>query len=132
MTNWTPTFDTKTGPDDILLTESTKRLRARQVVAPRPKVIRQCPHCLQPFGAREMRKHLPVCPNRATPLSNPRAAWTLRKVTDPEEQDARTYRYWQSLPIGDRIVATWELSEAAYSIQKVGWDVYERLVPPAQ
>jgi hypothetical protein len=123
MTNWTPTFDIKTVPDDVLLPESAIRLRARQVLAPRPKVIRQCPHCLQPFGARELRKHRTACPNRERPLNNPRAAWTLRKVTDLEEQDARTYRYWQSLPVGDRIVATWELTEAAYSIQKAGQDV---------
>jgi hypothetical protein len=34
-------------------------------------------------------------------------------------QDERTYLYWQSLPVGDRIVATWELTEAAYAIQRV-------------
>ena len=120
MTHWTPKFDITTIPDDVLLTESARRLRGRQVVAPRPKVLRQCPHCLKPFGARELRKHLPACPNRDKPLDNPRAGWTLRRVTDPEEQDARAYRYWQSRPVGDRIVATWELTEAAYSIQKVG------------
>jgi hypothetical protein len=127
MTDWTPEFNISTVPDDILLTENARRLRARQVVAPRPKVLRQCPHCFQPFGARELRKHAPCCPHRENLVDSPRAGWTLRKVTDPEEQDARTYRSWQSLPAGDRIVATWELSEAAYSIQKIGHDVSEGL-----
>jgi hypothetical protein len=118
MIRWTPKFDITSVPDNVLLAESARRLRARQVTAPRPKVLRQCPHCLQPFGAREMRKHLPVCPKRQNPVTNARANWTVREVSEPEEQDARAYRYWQSLPVGDRILATWELTEAAYSIRK--------------
>ena len=118
MTRWTAKFDITTVPDAVLLAESGRRLRARQTVAPRPKVLRECQHCLQPFGAREMRKHLPVCPNRDNPVTTPHPGWTLRKVTAPDDQDARTYRYWQRLPVGDRIVATWELTEAAYSIEK--------------
>ena len=39
----------------------------------------------------------------------------VRRVTDPEQQQWETYRYWQSLPIGDRLSAVWEVSEAAYS-----------------
>ena len=66
-----------------------------------------------------MRKHLPVCPRRDNPAKGPLAGWTYRKVTNSDEQDARAYRYWRSLSVGDRIVATWELTEAAYSIQKV-------------
>lgn len=120
MNHWTPKFDITSVPDDILLPESSRRLRARQVAAPRAKVLRQCPHCLQPFGARELRRHVPACPNRGNPVVNPRAGWTVRKITDIEEQDARALRYWQSLPVGDRIAATWELSQAAHSIQKVG------------
>src|ERR1019366_2940516 len=33
----------------------------------------------------------------------------------PEEQEAETYRYWQSRSVGERLVAVCELSEAAYS-----------------
>lgn len=40
---------------------------------------------------------------------------TIRRVTDPEEQQMETYRYWQSLPVGERLVAVCELSEAAYA-----------------
>jgi hypothetical protein len=40
---------------------------------------------------------------------------TVRRVTDPEEQQAETYRYWQSQPVGDRLIAVCELSEAAYA-----------------
>ena len=38
---------------------------------------------------------------------------TIRRVTDLAEQDAETYRYWQSRPVGERLVAVCELSEAA-------------------
>lgn len=38
---------------------------------------------------------------------------TLRRVTDRDEQQAETYRHWQSLPIGDRLVAISELSQEA-------------------
>ena len=40
---------------------------------------------------------------------------TIRRITDTEEQEAETYRYWQSRPIGERLVAVCELSEAAYA-----------------
>jgi hypothetical protein len=40
---------------------------------------------------------------------------TLRRVTDPDEQQAETYRYWQSRPIGERLVAISELSQEAYA-----------------
>jgi hypothetical protein len=36
-------------------------------------------------------------------------------VTDPEEQQAETYRYWQSRSIGERLSAVWDVSEAAYA-----------------
>ncbi len=39
---------------------------------------------------------------------------TIRRVTDLEQQQADTYRYWQSLSIGARLSAVWDLSEAAY------------------
>ncbi len=40
---------------------------------------------------------------------------TIRRVTDFDEQKAETYRYWQSRPVGERLVAVCELSEAAYA-----------------
>jgi hypothetical protein len=40
---------------------------------------------------------------------------TIRRVTDPELQQAESYRYWQSLSIGDRLNAVWEASAAAYA-----------------
>ena len=40
---------------------------------------------------------------------------TIRRVTDFEEQQAETYRYWHSRPIGERLLAVCELSEAAYA-----------------
>lgn len=37
------------------------------------------------------------------------------KVVDTEQQQRETYLYWQSLPIGDRLSAVWDVSEAAYT-----------------
>ena len=39
---------------------------------------------------------------------------TIRQVTDPEQQQADTYRYWQSMSVGERLSAVWDLSAAAY------------------
>ena len=39
---------------------------------------------------------------------------TIRRVSDPEEQELETYRYWQSRPVGERLIAVCELSQAAY------------------
>jgi hypothetical protein len=43
---------------------------------------------------------------------------TIRKVTDLEEQQAETYRYWQSRPVAERLAAVCELSEAAYAFKR--------------
>ena len=40
---------------------------------------------------------------------------TIRRVTDFEEQQAETYRYWQSRPIGERLIAVCKLTESAYA-----------------
>ena len=40
---------------------------------------------------------------------------TIRRVTSPEHQQAETYRYWQSLPVGVRLSAVWDVSAAAYA-----------------
>jgi hypothetical protein len=40
---------------------------------------------------------------------------TIRRAADPHEQQLETYRYWQILPIGDRLTAVWDASEAAYA-----------------
>jgi len=40
---------------------------------------------------------------------------TIRRVTDIEEQQAETYRYWQSRPVGERLIAVCELTESAYA-----------------
>lgn len=40
---------------------------------------------------------------------------TIRRVTDPEEQQRETYRYWQSRSVGERLIAVCELSESAYA-----------------
>jgi len=43
---------------------------------------------------------------------------TIRKVTDLEEQQAETYRYWQNRPVAERLAAVCELSEAAYAFKE--------------
>lgn len=40
---------------------------------------------------------------------------TIRRVTDLEEQQDEAYRYWQSRPVGERLIAVCELSEQAYA-----------------
>ena len=40
---------------------------------------------------------------------------TIRRVTEPDQQQAEAYRYWQSLPIGTRLSAVWDLTAAAYA-----------------
>jgi hypothetical protein len=42
----------------------------------------------------------------------------IRKIISLEDQDAENYRYWQSRPIGERLAAVCEVTEAAYSIRK--------------
>ena len=40
---------------------------------------------------------------------------TIRRAKGAEQQQAETYRYWQSLPVGARLSAVWDISEAAYT-----------------
>jgi hypothetical protein len=120
MSGWTPHFDITTIPDDVLLRESARRLRARQLHSPRAKVLRQCPKCGEPFGARELRKHLPRCVEPAAHGMRLNPSRVVRKVSSVEEQEAENYRYWQSIPVGARRVAVCELSEAGYAIRELG------------
>lgn len=39
----------------------------------------------------------------------------IRRAAEPEQQQEDTYRYWQSLSIGERLSATWDVSAAAYA-----------------
>ena len=39
----------------------------------------------------------------------------IRRAGDPVQEQRETFRYWQSLPIGDRLSAVWDVSMAAYS-----------------
>ena len=40
---------------------------------------------------------------------------TIRRIDNLREQEHATLRYWQSLPLGERLSAVWDVSEAAYS-----------------
>jgi hypothetical protein len=42
---------------------------------------------------------------------------TLRRVSDLDEQQAETYRYWQSQSVGARLIAISEVSQAAYAFK---------------
>ena len=117
---WSPDFDLSTIPDHFLHGESARRRRAKQTQPPRSQIKRPCEFCQELFGARNMRKHRPVCPKRHDRTSVTRPGWTLKRVTDPEQQQREMYRYWRSRPVGERLAAVWEVTEAAYSIQKVG------------
>ena len=60
---------------------------------------------------------------------------TLRRVTDLDEQQAETYRYWQSRPVAERLLAVCELSEAAYAFKEsfkgVVVDAHPRIQRPS-
>jgi len=116
MAHWTKRFDMGTVPDEVLFAESARRMRARQKTPPRAEVLRPCPKCGVPYGARKLRAHIPGCTGTALTKGNPNRM--IRKITNLEDQDAENYRYWQGLPIGERLVAVCEVTEAAYSIQK--------------
>lgn len=132
---WTPHFDVTTIPDDVLLRESARRLRARQVRSPHAKVLRQCPKCGEPFGARDLRKHLPQCAQPVSKGMRLNPSRVVRRVANVEEQEAENYRYWQSIPVGARLVAVCELTEAAYAIRERGQNAnqgHERTHPRVQ
>lgn len=40
---------------------------------------------------------------------------TVCRVTDAEQQQVETNRYWHSLSVGDRFSAVWDVSEAAFA-----------------
>lgn len=44
---------------------------------------------------------------------------TIRRVTDPDEQQRETYRYWQGRSVGERLIAVCELSESAFAFQRL-------------
>jgi hypothetical protein len=125
LAHWTPDFDIATIPDEVLLRESVRRIRARQVRAPRLKVLRQRPKCRDAFGARELREHLPHCALRAAAKAIPDPTRRVRKVTSREVPEAENYCYWQSIPVGDRLAAVCEVTEAAYAIRKIDRDAHQ-------
>jgi hypothetical protein len=107
----------RTVPDDVLFSESARRMRARQKTPPRAEVLRPCPKCGAAFGARRLRAHIPGC--MGTDRSNGNPIRVIRKIRNLENQDAENYLYWQSRPIGERLAAVCEVTEAAYAIRKV-------------
>jgi hypothetical protein len=44
---------------------------------------------------------------------------TVRRIINPKEQQAETYRYWQSQPVGVRLCAVWEATVAAYAFKGI-------------
>jgi hypothetical protein len=52
----------------------------------------------------------------------------IRRVTDSEQQQAEAYRYWQSLPVGDRLSAVWDASEAAYGFAAAFRDILQHIL----
>jgi hypothetical protein len=48
---------------------------------------------------------------------------TIRRVTDTEQQQAETYRYWQGRSIGERLKAVCEVTESAYAF----WAAFKKV-----
>ena len=120
-TPWTKGFDMSTVPDEVLFAESARRMRARQKTAPRAEVLRPCPKCGAPFGARKLRAHIPGCTGAAVTNQNPQRV--IRKFTHPKDQDAENYRYWQSRPVHERVAAVSELTQEHYALKGEAPDV---------
>ncbi len=51
---------------------------------------------------------------------------TIRRFKSHQEQQAETYRYWQSLSIEERFAAVWDASATAYSLKGVQYDATRR------
>jgi hypothetical protein len=51
---------------------------------------------------------------------------TIRVVTDFKEQQAETYRYWRSVPVGERLNAIMQLSKTAYTMRGLRFDDGQR------
>ena len=51
---------------------------------------------------------------------------TIRRITDPKQQQAETYRYWQSRTVGERLSAVWQASADAYAFKGVRMDDEQR------
>ncbi len=51
---------------------------------------------------------------------------TIRKVSDPRQQRAETYRYWHGLSVGERLSAVWQASVDAYAFKGVRMDDEQR------
>jgi hypothetical protein len=51
---------------------------------------------------------------------------TIYKFAGHEEQQAETYRYWQSRPAGERFLAVWEATAAAYAFKGTHYDPTRR------
>jgi len=47
--------------DEEIFAEAGRRRRALAPKVTNPKVLRPCPKCGKPFGARELRLHKPKC-----------------------------------------------------------------------
>jgi hypothetical protein len=67
------------------------------------------------------------------------ATRTIAKIRDKQQQQAETYRYWQTRSVGERPVAVWEASEAAHAFKAAFWGAplndskgYERIITRVQ
>ena len=70
-----------------LVSAVARRRRAAQP-PPRQKIMRPCAHCGEPYGAREMRKHVPTCRKRRVRLVAGQDA--LRPIEQKTDQRLRT------------------------------------------
>ena len=65
---YTDKWDLTSIPEPEFVAERNRRIAVNRTTPPRAKVLRACVMCGEEFGAREMLKHTPRCPQ------NPRRA----------------------------------------------------------
>lgn len=63
--DWKPTWDLTTIPDPEFNSERGRRLAEQRSTPAVPKKLRPCPYCAEEFGARDLRVHIPRCPQKS-------------------------------------------------------------------
>ena len=64
MVKWKESWDLTTIPEPEFVAERNRRIANSRSSPPTPKKMRPCPYCSKEFGARDLRAHIPRCPQK--------------------------------------------------------------------